>query len=640
MKVKYYFKIVVLLALLAACTRPALAINIPDDLTVGDWDDINRVYTLTSSVTEGLVLTEGSLTLVRNPGVTITGSGTGVGISLVGMRNVIVQGMVVQGFLVGIGLQNYHLVEEWQWVGGHTIENNEISSVETGINIDASNGNTVTNNTISANSHGITLTGSSDNMVTVNTINTINSTGTEGISLDEGWQGGAWRFSKNNTISGNTVTGASIAYESYVVGILLDSEDENTLTNNTLQNNEYGIRIPGNASNSIGTQITENTILNNYIGIWGNPSYYYNLIDNTLTDNAGGIYLYGSYYCTLTGNTVTGHASSANGIYLNGSNQNTLTGNASSNNNYGIRFVNSNENTLTNNTISDNRLYGIWLDPSNYNQINNNNFISNAIQAKVISSVGNNFDGNYWSDWEDPPYPPFPPYTFDGGQDSTPYTEPDGWVVDSTPPEITCPGNTTIEAMEPDGVPIDDERIQTFLEGASATDNVDPPESIVITNNAPALFPPGDTIVTFTATDTSGNSSSCQSTVTVVEAAESCLRIIPRIINREGRLNNILAVIRFPAGTAEEDIDIGQNLILYPGDSTVGVEATYQWIVTWYRFGTLHVSVFACFSKDDLVALIPEDGYIEMMAIGRFTDGQYFYGFDNVNIISWTWGWW
>jgi hypothetical protein len=209
--------------------------------------------------------------------------------------------------------------------------------------------------------------------------------------------------------------------------------------------------------------------------------------------------------------------------------------------------------------------------------------------------------------------------------------------TDTTPPEITCPGDTTIEAMEPEGVPIDDDRIQAFLDGASATDNSDPPEDIVITNDAPPLFPPGDTTVTFTATDTSGNSSTCQSTVTVVEAAEASLRLIPRIINREGRLQNILTVVRFPEGTAEEDIDIEQPILLFPGDSLDGVEATSQRIVSWTRNGTLRVSIFATFSKDEVTAEVPEDGQVEMMTIGRFTSGQYFYGFDTARIISWSW---
>jgi len=96
-------------------------------------------------------------------------------------------------------------------------------------------------------------------------------------------------------------------------------------------------------------------------------------------------------------------------------------------------------------------------------------------------------------------------------------------------------------------------------------------------------------------------------------------------------------VIRFPEGTTEEDIDIDVRLVLYPGDSPYGIEAINQRIVTWYRWGTLRVSLFASFSKDDVTAGVPEDGRLEMMVIGRFVSGQYFYGFDNVWIISWDW---
>jgi hypothetical protein len=69
--------------------------------------------------------------------------------------------------------------------------------------------------------------------------------------------------------------------------------------------------------------------------------------------------------------------------------------------------------------------------------------------------------------------------------------------------------------------------------------------------------------------------------VTVVEAAESSLRLIPRIINREGKLQKILAVIRFPMGTTVEDIDIDTPLVLYPDENPDGIEATSQRIVTW-----------------------------------------------------------
>jgi hypothetical protein len=225
----------------------------------------------------------------------------------------------------------------------------------------------------------------------------------------------------------------------------------------------------------------------------------------------------------------------------------------------------------------------------------------------------------------------------DGQEDSAPDTV-IITVVDTTAPVISHPGDITVEAMDPDGVPVEDDEIQTFLAGASATDNCDPSPTIV--NNAPAVFQPGDTIVTFTATDASGNISTCQSTVTVVEAAEAHIRIVPRIINRDGRLPAILAVIRFPEGITEDDIDMAEPLVLFPGDSPYGIEATCQRIVTWRRWGKLHVSIFSFFPKDDITSAIPEDGLVELIVVGRLVNGQYFYGIDTVRIISWHWKHW
>ena len=50
---------------------------------------------------------------------------------------------------------------------------------------------------------------------------------------------------------------------------------------------------------------------------------------------------------------------------------------------------------------------------------------------------------------------------------------------------------------------------------ATATDNVD--SSLTITNDAPAVLPIGDTVVTFSVSDAAGNSASATATVTVAD---------------------------------------------------------------------------------------------------------------------------
>ena len=87
-------------------------------------------------------------------------------------------------------------------------------------------------------------------------------------------------------------------------------------------------------------------------------------------------------------------------------------------------------------------------------------------------------------------------------------------VIDTTKPTITCPGDITVEAVDTIGVPAGDGLIQDFLNDAVTDDDFD--SAVDVTTNAPAMFAIGATSVTFTATDDSGNSSSCGATVTVL----------------------------------------------------------------------------------------------------------------------------
>jgi hypothetical protein len=78
-------------------------------------------------------------------------------------------------------------------------------------------------------------------------------------------------------------------------------------------------------------------------------------------------------------------------------------------------------------------------------------------------------------------------------------------VVDTTPPTIEAPDTLTVLVNAPKSV----------LNGrATATDIVDP--NPTLTNDAPDFFPPGTTTVTWTATDSSGNTATKTTIVTAI----------------------------------------------------------------------------------------------------------------------------
>ena len=125
------------------------------------------------------------------------------------------------------------------------------------------------------------------------------------------------------------------------------------------------------------------------------------------------------------------------------------------------------------------------------------------------------------------------------------------------------------------------------------------------------------------------------------EPLEAQLWVFPGIINRFGPLSKILAMVRLPEGITKDDIDSTQALVLYAnGYDDVEIEASCQHIIQWCRNGIVHTTIIASFEKDEVMAAVPEDGPVEFMVVGRFVNGDYFYGKDTVKIVSWDWKWW
>jgi hypothetical protein len=106
-------------------------------------------------------------------------------------------------------------------------------------------------------------------------------------------------------------------------------------------------------------------------------------------------------------------------------------------------------------------------------------------------------------------------------------------ITDTTPPVITCPppasGTTILNECFSNAV---------VLGTPTATDNCSLPAQIVFTNNAPAQFPVGTTIVTWTATDVCGNTSTCNQTVTVTDNSQPPVIVCPANVVQTAGPNN------------------------------------------------------------------------------------------------------
>ncbi len=186
-------------------------------------------------------------------------------------------------------------------------------------------------------------------------------------------------------ISGFTVTGATTGMEDptgvpvapidYLAGVYLGIDvDHCNISNNNATKNICGIHLEYSSNNN--NTITENILSGNGYGIFLQSSNNNILTENILSGNGYGIFLQSSNNNILTGNVVPNNP--LFGINLKSSNNNILTQNiVTGNGNEGIYLSDSNSNIITRNTVTNNG-YGIHLESlSNYNTIAENVASSN-----------------------------------------------------------------------------------------------------------------------------------------------------------------------------------------------------------------------------------------------------------------------
>ena len=238
---------------------------------------------------------------------------------------------------------------------------------DAGIHLSIVNNALIISNNCSSNAFGISLTGCNNNTISGNT------------AYDNTYHGILLDYSDYNTISGNT------AYDNRN-GIYLSCSNKNTISGNIM--NKCGLGLYGSIE-ELGSHNIDTTNLVN-----GKPLYYYsneaNLEPNNFT-NAGQVILVNckdslisnlnASYCSTgislfycNNNIISGNIASYNrvgGIFLAYSDYNNITGNTANNNFNGIYLYFSDYNTISGNT-ANNHYRGIYLNDSSYNTISGN----------------------------------------------------------------------------------------------------------------------------------------------------------------------------------------------------------------------------------------------------------------------------
>ncbi|MBI5196907.1 MAG: right-handed parallel beta-helix repeat-containing protein [Nitrospirae bacterium] len=215
-----------------------------DCTLIGIWEGISKTCTLTTDlyIPDGIIINSDSIMFNGN-GYTISGDyyyGSqcrSLGVSLVNRSDVTVENLNVVSFCTGIDLQSS---------SNNTIENNVVSNTSYGIILaNDSHFNTIVNNSTNSNFIlGIIVTvGSTDNVIQGNSA--LNNT--YGIGL----YGTSNNVLKHNTTSGNGS------------GFLVSDSSNNSFIGNTISNNGYGIYFVGSSGGSNNNLIYNNNFISN-----------------------------------------------------------------------------------------------------------------------------------------------------------------------------------------------------------------------------------------------------------------------------------------------------------------------------------------------------------------------------------------
>ncbi|MFX1559317.1 MAG: nitrous oxide reductase family maturation protein NosD [Promethearchaeota archaeon] len=178
-------------------------------------------------------------------------------------------------------------------------------------------------------------------------------------------------------------------------GVFLNNTTNAKVINNTIENNYYGIWL----AYSNFTSISENTITNNQVAFRG---FYTNRIGcggNFVSTNNLGLWFQQSNYISIGNNTLV---DSHYGIYFQGGISNTIKNNTCYSgvnpNEYGIYLDDLEGSIVANNNITDTEEDAIFLLDFYYGNVTDNLCRNNQYGLYIFWGIGNNITGNSCSE--------------------------------------------------------------------------------------------------------------------------------------------------------------------------------------------------------------------------------------------------
>ncbi|MCK4444356.1 MAG: right-handed parallel beta-helix repeat-containing protein, partial [Thermoplasmata archaeon] len=262
------------------------------------------------------------------------------------------------------------------------VAENNVSHNEAGIYLWHADRNSIVDNTASHNVYGVFADRSMYDTFTGN------------VMVENGFYlNGNMRFWNTHTIdASNTVNGKPVRYWKNVTGGTVPSDAGQVILANctgvTVEDQNISEATVGIAiGHSSGNTISHNALSSNSIsGIMLDSSEHISVSQNTAYGNTYGISIFGRGRNNITGNTVS---LNWRGIFIRGSNENIADNNTVSENGGGFDLLCSDGNVLSNNSIRFNSEHGASVVASNGNRVLRNLIFSNGLGVSVRFSTGN-----------------------------------------------------------------------------------------------------------------------------------------------------------------------------------------------------------------------------------------------------------